>query len=239
MSTHPSPLSPQETQKLVVQRFVQLGVFVAVMAALLFLTAGRIDWLGGWLALGSYLALIGVTAWLVLPKHQDLVAERAQMQANVKPWDKVLSPLISLVGWLGTLAVAGLDVRFHWAPPFSLPVQLVGLALVCAGYALVVWAMTSNTFFSSFVRIQTERGHHVVNQGPYRLVRHPGYLGGLLSTLGVPFLLGSICALGPAALALVLIIVRTALEDRTLQAELPGYLEYTRITRWRLLPGVW
>jgi protein-S-isoprenylcysteine O-methyltransferase Ste14 len=111
--------------------------------------------------------------------------------------------------------------------------------VMIAGYSFSSWALIVNRFFSGTVRIQTERGHHVVTDGPYRIVRHPGYAGGLLGFVMIPFLLDSLWALIPTFLLTVVLVVRTALEDATLQKELPGYAEYAQRTRYRLIPGVW
>jgi len=111
--------------------------------------------------------------------------------------------------------------------------------LVAVGYSIVLWAIASNAFFAPVVRIQTERGHTVVTRGPYRIVRHPGYVGAILFTLAMPLMLASWWSLIPSAAAAILYVIRTALEDRTLQAELSGYTEFTQKTRYRLVPGVW
>ena len=140
---------------------------------------------------------------------------------------------------LGVLFVAGLDVRYRWSSGIGPVMQIAAMLIVIAGYALVVWATGVNAFFSQVVRIQSERGHTVVSSGPYRNVRHPAYVGMLLVVLGAPIMLGSWWALIPGAISAVLMIVRTALEDRTLQAELPGYHDFAQHTRYRLLPGVW
>jgi protein-S-isoprenylcysteine O-methyltransferase Ste14 len=131
-------------------------------------------------------------------------------------------------------------VRFGWAPPFPLPLQIAGLIVAIFGYdVLVVWSMIANAYFTAIIRIQTERHHTVAMGGPYRFVRHPGYVGTILCYLATPFLLGSPWSVLPAVLASGVLIVRTALEDQTLQSELPGYVEYTRQTCYRLIPGVW
>ena len=135
--------------------------------------------------------------------------------------------------------VAGLDQRYSWSSGIEPVAQIVAMLAVIAGHALVVWATDVNAFFSQVVRIQTERGHTVIDNGPYRYVRHPAYAGAVLLVLGAPIMLGSWWALIPGVICAVLMIVRTALEDKTLQAELPGYVEFTHHTRYRLLPGVW
>jgi protein-S-isoprenylcysteine O-methyltransferase Ste14 len=135
--------------------------------------------------------------------------------------------------------IAGLEVRFGWTTGMALPVHIAGLLASVLGYAIFVWAMAANAFFTEGVRIQEERGHTVATGGPYRFVRHPGYAGAILGIVAAPFLLGSWWALVPAALAAGGYVLRTAWEDRTLQDELPGYREYAQRTRYRLVPGIW
>ena len=135
--------------------------------------------------------------------------------------------------------VAGLDHRFEWSPLFPAWLALPGLLLVAAGYAFASWALAENRFFSSVVRIQKERGHRVCDTGPYRIVRHPGYAGNLLALPGMVLALGSVWLLIPAAAALVIAVIRTELEDRTLREELPGYPDYARRVRYRLIPWVY
>jgi protein-S-isoprenylcysteine O-methyltransferase Ste14 len=217
-------------------------LFVALLqAVVLFTAAGDTGWGWGWVSVGVYLGVLALGMALSgrVAHRKELIAERGQVRADAKRWDRTLAPLAALVGPLVTLLVAGLDHRFDWTLPLAGWVHGLGLALTILGYLIVYWAMATNAYFSGVVRIQKERGHQVVSGGPYRLVRHPGYVGMILFNLTTPLLLGSLWALIPAGLTAVLFIVRTTLEDRTLQAELPGYLEYSQRTRYRLLPGVW
>jgi protein-S-isoprenylcysteine O-methyltransferase Ste14 len=209
------------------------------VAAILFLSAGRLDWVWGWIYVGVFVAFDLATALVLIPTSPELLAERADIQEGTKGWDKVLVRLAAAYLPMTSWVVAGLDERFAWSAPLSLGLQVAALALTMLGYAVVVWAMAANAFFSTTVRIQEERDHAVATGGPYRCVRHPGYVGAILFTLAVPIMLGSWWALIPAGLAALLYVVRTALEDRTLQAELPGYAEYVQQTCYRLLPGVW
>ncbi|NIN68361.1 MAG: hypothetical protein GTO63_27370 [Anaerolineae bacterium] len=137
------------------------------------------------------------------------------------------------------LLIAGLDLRWGWSPPLPLALRLAGLVVVVLGSATASWAMLSNAYFSTGVRIQEERGHRVVSKGPYRYVRHPGYSGFSLSNLGLPLMLGSAWALIPGGLLSSAMIIRTVLEDRTLHEELEGYEAYARKVRYRLIPGIW
>jgi protein-S-isoprenylcysteine O-methyltransferase Ste14 len=135
--------------------------------------------------------------------------------------------------------IAGLDALFGWSPPFSLPLKILSLVIILAGYALGSYALIENRFFSGMVRIQADRGHQVVTSGPYRWMRHPGYAGALLAYLATPLFLDSGWAFLPAVLIVIVLIIRTRLEDRALQDELEGYAEYAKRVRYRLLPGVW
>jgi protein-S-isoprenylcysteine O-methyltransferase Ste14 len=173
-------------------------------------------------------------------RHPGLTAERQNTEKiqSAKAWDKVLAPLMALSISFPLVIVAGLDHRFGWSPVFPLWATVIGFILIALGYAIGVWAFVENRYFSSVVRIQTERGHAVCASGPYRIVRHPGYAGNILPPFGIVLALGSIWTLIPAVTALIIAVVRTTLEDRTLQVELPGYREYARRVRYRLIPGV-
>lgn len=213
-------------------------VLVPLLAAILIGGSGRIDWIGGWL----YLALVAAgplaTFRLLARKSPDLIAERATLQKGTKPWDKVLAPLVALVFPLAMWIVAALDTRYGWSR-LSVWVQAAGFLLGVLGMLVVAWAMLANRFFAATVRIQEDRGHSVVSAGPYAWLRHPGYVGALAYTLGTPLALDSVPALLPAGLCAATLVLRTALEDRTLQAELAGYAEYARRVRWRLVPAIW
>jgi len=216
-------------------------VYTLLTTAILFVAAGRLDWLMGWLYVGTTLALTAISRVLVVRKNPDLAVERARYRehADIKPWDRKIMPWVALVGPFAGLLVAGLDKRFGWSPAIPQGIQIAGLVLVILGYAFSTWALLVNRFFSAVVRIQKERGHTVVTAGPYRYVRHPGYAGGIITFPAGAIALGSLWALIPAALTVTLTVVRTALEDRTLQEELAGYKEYAGRVRYRLLPGIW
>ncbi len=220
---------------------VRFLLYVLLFAFVPLLISGRWDWLAGWLyAILTVVAAV-ISRLLMFRYNPDLVQERGRFmdQPEAKPWDKKLAPIVGLIGPMATMIVAGVDARYHWTPP--LPAWLFWKALIIfiLGYIFSSWALIENRFFSGVVRIQTERGHHVVDSGPYRIVRHPGYAGGMWVFLFTPILLGSLWGLIPAILTLAAMIVRTALEDQTLQNELPGYREYTQKTRYRLLPLIW
>ena len=157
---------------------------------------------------------------------------------DAKPWDKFLAPAMAL-GSVIPLAFAGVDKLFGWTDPFGPGAKIICLIAILFGYVLGSWALIENKFFSGVVRIQKDRGHQVVTTGPYRFVRHPGYLGSLVVYLVVPIFLDSLWAFIPTILLFVVVFLRTSLEDRTLQEELPGYKEFTQKTRYRLFPGIW
>ena len=210
-----------------------------ILILILFGLVGRWDWWNGWALSVVYLLWSLGTVVFILPVNPQMLAERARPQAGGKKWDFVMVSFMGLFVFVSYI-VACLDVRFGWSTPFPLPVQIIGLVVAVLGYdILLLWSMVSNAYFTAIIRIQTDRQHTVATGGPYRFVRHPGYIGTILCYMATPFLLGSPWALIPASLACGILIVRTGLEDQTLQRELPGYTEYTQQTRYRLLPGIW
>lgn len=209
--------------------------------AIMFIAAGRTDWWEAWIMVGVLALTTIVSRVILIIKHPDLAVERARWtgKQDFKSWDRKLMPAIAIYGPILMWLVAGLDKRFNGSPPLALALELAAFVVVVLGYLFSTWAMVVNRFFSAVVRIQTDRGHTVVTTGPYRFVRHPGYAGGAIGYLVTPFALGTLWVFIPALLTIVALVVRTALEDRTLQTELPGYAEYVQKTRYRLLPGVW
>ncbi len=242
MNLDTSVKQPNEEAELAagIRTYVAKGLFAKLlMVAILFLSAGRLDWVMGWALVGVYVGWDIVTVLILVPRSPGLIAERARIQKGVKKWDLVLTTLASSFTPMVTWIVAGLDVRFGWMPGVPLLAQVVALVVVALGFALVAWAMASNEFFSTMVRIQEERGHTVATGGPYRYLRHPGYVGAMMFQLGSPIALGSLWALIPSGLSAILYVVRTALEDSTLRKELDGYGEYAQRVRYRLVPGIW
>lgn len=213
-----------------------MGVLIAGLA--LFGSAGRVDWLAGWAMIALLLLWSTATAIVILRSNPDLLAERLSPRKGAKSWDTAILSVIG-ISTLARLIVAGLDQRNAWSGEFSLAWQVTALVVCLLGYALVVWATASNAYFSLVVRLQPERGHSVAQDGPYRFIRHPAYVGTIVVELAAPVLLDSCWALIPGGLNAALFILRTALEDRSLQQELEGYPEYASKVRSRLLPGIW
>jgi len=221
--------------------WARLTAFYALHAVVLLACGG--DW--GWWQAWTY-SLLFVSAGIGFRlraerRHPGLMAEREQLleAPGIKPWDRLLAPLMALSLGLPLFIVAGLDHRFTWSPHFPIWLNVLGLVLATAGYGFAGWAFLENRFFSAVVRIQKERGHVVCDTGPYRIVRHPGYAGSVLPPFAMALALDSVWVLIPAAAALVIAVARTALEDRTLQEELPGYRAYTDRVRYRLIPGIY
>lgn len=209
------------------------------MAAILFFAAGRANWPMAWLYIALFSASSFISSLILIIELPELAAERTGVKGDVRSWDKLIAPAVIVYVPMTMWLVAGVDARHGWTGPLPAELQLGMLALAVPAILLANWAMKSNEFFSLFFRIQRERGHHVVSGGPYRYVRHPGYAGGLAFNLSTPLLLGSLWAFIPAAVIASLFVLRTALEDRALRAELEGYTDYTRRVRYRLLPGIW
>jgi protein-S-isoprenylcysteine O-methyltransferase Ste14 len=217
---------------------VKASAIVIFTTVLLFVCAGRINWPIAWAYTGVRLAIFSwAIIWGVL-KDPDLINERSRRAPDMKKWDNILLILLFLSSF-GITIVGGLDAgRYGWS---SVPLiwQLIGLPTFAVALALPNWAMMANHFHSGVVRIQHDRGHTVVSDGPYAYVRHPTYAGIVVTSIAAPISLGSLWALVPGALMAITIIVRTALEDTTLRNELEGYSDYAGRVRYRLLPGVW
>lgn len=231
----------KDQQRLITPRVIlQLLFFIVFIPFLPLLISRHWDWWEAWVYALSGILNFAISRVLAARRHPDLIAERARymQHENAKAWDKLLAPFLGLGGILMML-VAGLDALFGWPPTYSLPLKILSLVIILAGYALGSYALIENRFFSGMVRLQTDRGHQVVSSGPYRWMRHPGYAGALLTYLATPLFLDSRWAFLPTVFITILLVIRTALEDRVLQDELAGYRDYVRRVRYRLLPGVW
>ena len=225
-------------RKLIARYAVRETMSLVGMGVALFWSAGRIDWWPAWASLAVMLAWLMATAIIIFRLNPALLAERMGPRKGAKPWDTAIVSSVGLVQ-LVRYIVAGLDQRYGWTGGFPVAAQIAALTMCVLGYALFVWATVSNAFFSEIVRIQSEREHVVITGGPYHYVRHPAYCGAIVYELTVPILLASWWALIVSGLSTILLILRTTLEDRTLQAELTGYADYARQVRYRLLPGIW
>ncbi len=222
------------TRTQLVRRALLTPVLIYV---LLFLVAGRWDFWQGWIyAILNTLILVFMA--LMSFRNPELVEERLNPKQGMKTWDKVYFGITTPL-YVLALVLGGLDARFGWATNMPLVIYWLGVTVYLIGQGIFLWARYTNQYFSSVVRIQTDRGQKVCTDGPYRFVRHPGYFGGMLFTGTVGILLGSWWASLPQFIAACMLIWRTAMEDKTLLAELPGYAEFSMQTRFRLIPGIW
>lgn len=220
------------------KRIVRGVVSVALFVALLFVPAGRWDWSAGWAFLIFSLSSVTLLSLVLWKKDPELIKERTRVADNVESWDRTILRIYGVLS-ISLFIVAALDGgRFQWSS-MSTDLLVLGWVGLASAFATIWWALFTNTYTSRVVRIQDDRGHQVVTNGPYRYVRHPMYVGVIVAVLAMPLVLGSWWALIPGAGIVVLFIVRTALEDRTLRAKLSGYTDYTKSVRYRLVPGVW
>ncbi len=230
---------PRSTNSNTAIRYVIQRIAICFIFALfLFVSAGTTDWLRGWIYFlyGLSLEICSLIIYAIIAP--EMLKQRGALHRGIKTYDKVF-----LVAWLLmvliTSIVAGFDaIRYQWS---SLPffTVYIGSVLIAAAYVFGSWAMVENEHFEQFVRIQTDRKQQVVTTGPYRVVRHPGYAGTIVGALGVPLMLGSLWTFIPTVAVIVLFVIRTSLEDRTLYEELDGYVAYAKQTRYRLFPGIW
>jgi len=208
------------------------------LVALVFLPVGRIDWTPGWIFIAVLVAIFGLSALLLARVNPMLYRARSRFQPGTKKWDLILLAVL-FPAMIAEIPIATLDAgRMGWS---AVPqwVVMVGYVLLIGGIAVTTWAQAVNPFFEPGVRIQRERAQQVITSGPYKFVRHPGYAAAIAMFVGIPLALASWWGLLPAGLAIALLVVRTGLEDRLLQAELFGYSDYAGRTRHRLVPGIW
>jgi len=218
--------------------YLRFFVFLGVTASALFVSAGTVVWWRGWVFLAILACAVASVTFGIFKGSPELLQERATAGKRAKGWDRGLVPLVTGIPFVA-IVVAGLGQRWGWSAPFSDAWALVSAVTLSLGAGITYFAMRANRFFSSHVRIQTDRGHTVVQSGAYAIVRHPGYVGAVIVTLSTPVLLNSLAALVLSVATTALTVLRTWLEDRTLVRELPGYAAYAQKIRWRLVPLVW
>jgi protein-S-isoprenylcysteine O-methyltransferase Ste14 len=219
----------------ILRRLMQVSMSVIITLIILLVSAGIIKWIYAWIyTLASVLVII--TNAFIFPT--ELISERGRKKENVEKWDKIITGII-IIPWFTLYIIAGLDIRFGWSTEFALWIHITALITFILGNALVSWAMIANNYFSTSVRIQYDRGHTVSSGGPYRYIRHPGYIGMIIYLLSTPIILGSFWALIPAIMTVILFIIRTSFEDNTLKNKLEGYKEYAERVKYRLISGIW
>lgn len=230
----------KQTTALTPRVILQVVFFIFLIPLLPLLITWQWNWVEAWIYALIYIASFVISRMVAAHRSPGLIAERARMfqHEDAKEWDKQLAPLLGIVGLLIPL-IAGFDARFGWSPEMSLPLKFFAVLLMLGGMLLGSYALIENSFFSGMVRIQTERNHHVISSGPYRWIRHPGYVGAILTYWATPLLLDALWVFVPVVLSTIILVIRTHLEDQTLQHELEGYAEYARRVPYRLLPGLW
>jgi len=209
-----------------------------IFSAILFLFAGKSDYFQGWIFLATNV-ITGLMNFWTIRNNSELMTERSKVGEGTKSWDKLILGLSSLA-YLANVIIAGLDSgRYHWSPDFNWSIYVLGVILTIVGQVVFLTARKENKYFSSVVRIQKDRGQTICDTGIYKVVRHPGYLGMTISLIGLPLITGSVWSIIPIGISIILLFIRTALEDNMLKEELPGYTEYTERTRQRLIPKIW
>jgi protein-S-isoprenylcysteine O-methyltransferase Ste14 len=224
----------QET-KAIINRIVQVFLTLFVEATILFVSSGDPMWFWGWLFVLANFGLLLINA-MILPR--EVIIERGRRKEGVKRWDRIITGLM-MIPLITMFIISGLDHRYGWSESVPGAYNIIGILFGVFGDAIIVWAMRVNIYFSTMVRIQQERGHKTVTDGPYQCIRHPGYFGMIFGALSTPMLLGSYAGMIPVILYIILIVIRTKLEDKTLYNELAGYREYMEKVRYRLIPYVW
>ena len=234
-------VSEKTAQTVSPRQWLRLVVVYSLIPLILLICAWDLGWWQAWIySLLILTAGIGGRIWAE-QRHPGLTAERQNIEIikKAKAWDKVLAPLMAVSISYPLVIVAGLDHRYDWSPEFPLWSSIIGFILITLGYAFAAWSLVENRFFFSVVTVQTDRGHKVCDSGPYQFVRHPGYAGNIFPLFGIVLVLGSLWTVIPAIVALIILVIRTVLEDQTLQEELPGYQDYALSVRYRLIPGVY
>lgn len=218
--------------------FLKSAIGISLFSSVIFLAAGKINFIQGWVY--YFLSIFGLVLNIFLIRNNEqLMEERSSLSANTKKWDKKILGL-SVIFTLSAYIVAGLDVgRFNYSDTTGYGYIIMGSMLIIIGQIIFAVAKSQNNYFSSVARIQTDRGHKVCDTGLYKVVRHPGYLGMIISWLGFPLIFGSFFSIIPVFISIILLIIRTKLEDKMLYDELVGYTLYSSKTRYKLIPLIW
>ncbi len=217
------------------RRIFKVLIIFLFQGILLFISARTFNWSWAWIFLLLGLALM-IINFIVLPT--DLIEERGSKKRNVKAWDKTIN-IINIVPTVLMYTISGFDFRFGWTGNINSDINVAGITFFIIGSYFFTWSMTSNHYFSTLVRLQNERGHKVSTQGPYKFIRHPGYVGYIIMAIATPIALGSLYGLIPSGITAVLFVLRTLMEDNTLKKELSGYIEYSESVKYRLIPFLW
>ena len=216
------------------------SVMLTLQMVIFFISAGNIVGRRPWVFFGASFAHYALSTAVQYKLNPDLLVQRLKRKREgSKLWDEILMRICNLTVLVVVPIMAGLDIgRFHWSR-LDVKFAILGFVFLCFSTILLNWAMAVNPHFEPTVRIQNDRGHTVISSGPYKIVRHPGYLAGVFYTLSIPLILGSVFTFIPVGIYILLFIIRTSLEDKTLQKELDGYSEYAKQIKHKLFPGIW
>jgi len=239
----PSAMPETDTKRLRaagIKSFLLACVMLALQMTIFFISAGYAFGIRPWMFFGASFMHYTISTAAQYKLNPELLVQRLKRKrAGSELWDEILMRVSNLTVLIAVPVVAGLDIgRFQWSS-LDIPFAVLGFVFLALSTILINWAMAVNPYFEPAVRIQKDRGHTVISSGPYKIVRHPGYLAGILFTLSIPLIIGSVFTFIPVGIYAVLFIIRTSLEDRTLREELDGYAEYALQVRYKLLPGIW
>jgi protein-S-isoprenylcysteine O-methyltransferase Ste14 len=229
----------KSVERIIIRAAVQFVFSIIFTGGLLFISAGSIRWPRAWFHLGLWIVTICVNLIVLLKMNPSILDARTKRRKFESRFDMFLMLFIMTPALVAVPIVAGLDAIRYQLLPIPFWTVLPAVLFHITGNAVILWSMVVNPYSEKTVRIQTERGHHVITTGPYAIVRHPIYTGFILFFLNVPLILGSGWAFVPVTVACVVLIIRTIFEDRFLQNNLPGYNDYAQKTRYKLLPGIW
>ena len=215
-------------------------VMLVIQMIIFFISAGHINGPRPWIFFGASFVYCSASTVVQYKLNPELLVQRLKRKREgSKLWDEILMRVSNLIVLIAVPAVAGWDIGRFQSSGLDVPFAVVGFVLFIVSTILLNWAMVVNPHFEPTVRIQKDRGHKVIASGPYKRVRHPGYLAGILFALSIPLIIGSILTLIPSGIYSILMVIRTSLEDRTLHEELDGYSEYAKRVRYRLFLGIW
>lgn len=223
-----------------IKSLLLIYVMLVLQMIIFFISAGNVVGSRPWVFFAASFVHYTVSTGVLYKLNPELLVRRLKRKREgSEVWDEMLMRVSNLVVLIAIPVVVGLDIgRFHWSE-LDGQSAVLGFGFFITSTVLITWAMAVNPHFESTVRIQKDRDHKVIASGPYKIVRHPGYLAGILYTLSIPLIMGSVFAFIPVGIYDILFIIRTSLEDRTLHKELDGYSEYAKQVRHKLFPSIW
>jgi protein-S-isoprenylcysteine O-methyltransferase Ste14 len=228
-------------KSIIINATVLLLILIALPALIILAISGDANWWQAWIVIALFTTTSITSRFLILKKHPDLAIERSRWSESrdTPKWDRVLMPIVSFIGLIAVWLVAAVDRLFGSLIRMPIPMTVIAFVTMLVGLSFSSWASIENKFFSAVVRIQKDRNHKTITTGPYSVVRHPGYAGGILAYIMIPIALGSLWSIIPCCLTILTMIMRTYKEDKFLEAKLTGYRKYMHRVRYRLIPYLW